>query len=30
MCDGLPRGEDLRRFILAALPLPAALTESNV
>jgi hypothetical protein len=23
LCDGLPRGEDLRRFILAALPAPA-------
>jgi ATP-dependent Clp protease ATP-binding subunit ClpA len=30
MCDGLPRGEDLRRVILAARPLPAALTASNV
>jgi ATP-dependent Clp protease ATP-binding subunit ClpA len=25
LCDGLPRGEDLRRFVLAALPIPAAL-----
>jgi hypothetical protein len=25
LCDGMPRGDDLRRFILAALPLPGAL-----
>jgi hypothetical protein len=30
LCDGLPRGEDLRRFILAAMPVPASLAESNV
>jgi ATP-dependent Clp protease ATP-binding subunit ClpC len=25
LCDGLPRGEDLRRFLLAALPVPTSL-----
>jgi hypothetical protein len=28
LCDGLPRGEDLRRFILAALPLPTSLRRT--
>ena len=29
LCDGLPRGEDLRRFILAALPIPEALRANG-
>jgi hypothetical protein len=28
LCDGLPRGEDLRRFVLAALPLPTSLRRT--
>jgi hypothetical protein len=28
LCDGLPRGDDLRRFILASLPLPGVLRRT--